>query len=377
MSVVLAVNAGSSSLKMALHERSAEAKRLASGVLKLPEGQRLVDLVEPLLTQLLAQAGGISPSQIEAIGHRIVHGGESLSASVIFDAATERELEVCSMLAPLHNPPALEALRALAAQLPGLPQACVFDTAYYSTLPESEVVLPLPYSWYAEWRIRRFGFHGISHAHMATRAAALCPPGEQKGFRVISLHLGAGCSATASLDGKAAATTMGYTPMDGLMMATRPGALDPGVLIAVLKQRRLTVEQLENELLHGSGLKGVSGSSGDYRMLDEAAAGGDSRAALALTLFSNRVREQIGAFYARLGGAEAIVFSGGIGENSAKLRAEVCCGLESMGIKLDSQANAAAQGEYKVSLPHSTPTVLVVPADEERFVAKETIALCR
>ena len=362
MSVVLAVNAGSSSLKLALVEGE---QQLTSAAAKLAEGSSVPELVEPLLREVTAQIG---LDKVSAIGHRIVHGG-ALKHSVRFDAASEQALEAASALAPLHNPPALAVLRKLKSLLPNRPHVCVFDTTFFATLDESAWLLPVPYEWFSQWGIRRFGFHGISHEHMANRAMALCAA---RPLRVISLHLGSGCSATASIDGTAVATTMGYTPMDGLVMGTRSGSLDPGVLIALLKEKRVDLMALEDALLHRSGLKGISGVSGDFQAVQKAAAAGDNRSLLAIKIFGTSVRQQIGAYLAQLGGADALVFSGGIGEHSAALRAEVCRGLESLGVSIDERANTEARGECQISGPRARCTILVVPASEELSVARET-----
>ncbi len=371
MKQVLAVNAGSSSLKIGIFT-GADLQPLAVESAKCSESGTVVDLVEPLLAQLLVKSG-LALEDIEAVGHRIVHGG-ALCATSLFDAETAAKLDAAAALAPLHNPPALKVLRELSARMPGRPQVCVFDTTFFSALQPSEKVLPLPYEWFADWGIRRFGFHGISHAHMAERAAALCPP-HSGSLTVISFHLGSGCSATATVNGTAVATTMGYTPMDGLVMGTRPGALDPGVLVALLREGRLSLEQLEDALLHRSGLRGVSGTTSDYRTLTKQASEGDERAALALAMFTNSAREQLGAYLARLGGADAIVFSGGIGEHSAAARAAICGGLEPLGVQLDPNANEIGTGEFSFSPAGARPRLLVVPAEEERFVAKETVSL--
>jgi acetate kinase len=275
-----------------------------------------------------------------------------------------------SELAPLHNPPALETIEAARRAFPDVPHVAVFDTAYFAALPPRAFVYPLPWEWFERWRIRRFGFHGISHEDCARRAARMLAR-EEADLRVVSAHLGNGCSATASLGGRAVATTMGFTPLEGLMMGTRPGSVDPGILVEALR-RGLSAEELDDVLQHRSGLLGVSGISSDFRKVDEAARSGNERAALALEIYADRARSAVAGLAATLGGLDALVFTGGVGENSVSLRAEVCRGLECLGIRLDPGKNESCQPDADIAAVDSAARVLVVAAREELAIARET-----
>jgi acetate kinase len=279
------------------------------------------------------------------------------------DAAVKAEINRLTELAPLHNPEALEAIAAVEATLPGVPQVAVFDTNFYAALTPAHHVYPVPYAWYEEWGVRRFGFHGISHAYCATRAAEMLDRGQDRGndrgqdrvdagrdgLRLVTCHLGNGCSATASRGGVAIATTIGFTPMDGLMMGTRAGALDPGILTYVQRRRGLTTADLDEALNHEAGLKGVSGVSSDYRQVEAAAAQGNERARLALAIYANRVREAVGSLAVTLGGIDALVFTAGVGEHAAALRAAVCDGLACLGLRLHPRKNLACAPDADIT----------------------------
>lgn len=357
---ILVLNAGSSTLKFGLFESGAAEAAAAKTV----EGTDL----RTSLRQALAAARG---RRIEAVGHRVVHGGTAFRRSVRIDEAVRSTLERLCELAPLHNPPALQGIAAAAEALPGIPQVAVFDTAFYADLPPMAYVYPIPYEWFTDWGIRRFGFHGISHAWCAQRTAELL--GEGAGAqRFITCHLGNGASATASRGGIAIATTMGYTPMEGLMMGTRCGSIDPGILPAVERERGLTAEQLEEILNHRSGLLGVSGVSSDFRQVEAAERAGNARARLALEIYADRVRSAVGALAVTLGGVDALVFTAGIGENAARLRASICEGLECLGLRLDPASNAACRPDADVSSADSAAPILVLHAREELMIARET-----
>ena len=273
-----------------------------------------------------------------------------------------------SSLAPLHNPPALAAIRRTRELLPNVPHVAVFDTAFFGKLPPRSHVYPLPYEWHSDWGVRRFGFHGISHAYCAERAGQLLGGGRDR--RVVVCHLGQGCSASAVHGGRALATTMGFTPMEGLMMASRSGSVDPGILIHALR-RGVGVEDLDLALNRRSGLLGVSGLSSDYREVEAAANGGNERARLALDMYADRVRETVGALATTLGGLDALVFTAGVGENSAPLRAAVCERLEFFGLRLDSDANDAAAPDCDVAHAESPGRILVIRTQENRMIARE------
>jgi acetate kinase len=254
--------------------------------------------------------------------------------------------------------------------LPGIPQVAVFDTAYYCHMPEKSFIYPLPYEWYEEWGIRRFGFHGISHAYCAERAAEMTGDNSTE-LRIVSCHLGNGCSATATWNSAAVATTMGFTPMEGLMMGTRSGSIDPGILLYLQQSGRLSTEELDHALNHQSGLLGVSGISSDFRQVERASMKGDERARLALDIFADRVRGAIGALAVNMSGIDVLVFTGGIGENSSSLRTMVCKGMECLGLRLDSERNNKCQPDCDIADKGSSVRILVVHTNEELLIARE------
>jgi len=390
---ILVINAGSSSLKFGLFAPDA-ADASASGLIDWTADPRRADLVLKsaagevryqldvadhhgpvlhavrLLTQRDLLPAGPS-SRVAAVGHRVVHGGTLFRESILIDRNVKERVAQLAELAPLHNPPALEAIEAAVTALPGVPQVAVFDTAYFSGLPPSAYVYPLPYAWHTDWGVRRFGFHGISHAYCASRAAALLNR-DLAGVRLVICHLGNGCSATAVGGGVPVATSMGFTPMDGLMMGSRPGSVDPGILLYVQRQRGLTAEQLDDALNHGSGLLGVSGISSDFRRVEEAARQGHDRARLALEIYAGRVRATVGALAVTLGGLDALVFTAGVGEHSASLRSAACRGLDCLGLHVDGQANANCRPDADIATPGSSARILVIQTREELMIARET-----
>jgi acetate kinase len=312
---------------------------------------------------------GASPA-ITLVGHRVVHGGSRFRDSVRIDRDVKAGIAELIELAPLHNPPALQAIEAAEQALPAATHVAVFDTAFFADLPPRAFVYPLPYAWYTDWGIRRFGFHGISHAYCAGRAAELLGRAGGAG-RLVICHLGNGCSATAVRDGKAVATSMGFTPLEGLMMGTRTGSVDPGILVYVQRRRGLPADQVDQVLNHESGLRGVSGVSSDYRQVEAAAQAGQERARLALEIYADRVRATVGALAAGLGGVDALVFTAGVGENSASLRAAACQGLECLGLRLDPQRNAACRPDMDIATAESPGRILVVQTREELMIARE------
>jgi acetate kinase len=321
--------------------------------------------------QLLRQAGLVTAEgTLAGVGHRVVHGGAAFRGSIRIDAAVKADLARLAELAPLHNPPALKGIEAAEAALPGAPQVAVFDTAFHATLPPDAYLYPLPYSWYEDWGIRRFGFHGISFAYCAGRAAEMLGR-DPAALRLVLCHLGNGCSATAVRGGASVATTMGFTPLEGLMMGTRSGSVDPEILVYVQRQRGLTVDQVDDALNHHSGLLGVSGLASDFREVEQAADQGNERARLALAIYANRVRAAIGALAVTLGGVDALVFTAGVGENSASLRAAACEGLECLGIHVDPAKNKACQPDADIAGPASASRVLVIHTREELLIARE------
>jgi acetate kinase len=311
------------------------------------------------------------PGDIAAVGHRVVHGGEEYRASVRIDDAVLAAIERLADLAPLHNPPAVQGIRAAQQALPATPQVAVFDTAFHATLPPAAYVYPLPYGWYTDWGVRRYGFHGISHAYVADRAAALLAR-PLADLRLVTCHLGNGCSLAAVAGGRSVDTTMGFTPLDGVMMGTRPGALDPGILVHVQRQQGVSVAALDQALTHESGLLGVSGVSSDMRTLLAAADAGHAQARLAVDIFVARVRAGVAAMTASLGGLDALVFTAGIGEHAAPIRAGVCAGLGFMGVTLDAARNATAEPDVDVAPDGAAVRVLVIHTQEDRMIARET-----
>ncbi len=363
--MILVFNAGSSTLKHALFDDEAGAE-IASGVLEVspePGGHRAA--AREILRSIREQASG---SPIRAVGHRVVHGGDFFRESARIDRAMLTALARVSELAPLHNPPALAVIEAARDDLPSVPQVAAFDTAFFNGLPARARIYPVPWQWTSEWGIHRFGFHGLSHSYCAERAREIASPRPR---RLVTCHLGNGCSAAAVVDGSPVATTMGFTPMEGLMMGRRSGSLDPGILLWVARRRGVAPETLDDILNHRSGLLGVSGVSSDFREVEAAAAGGHDRARLALEIYADRVRSSIGGLAASMGGIDALVFSAGVGEHSASLRAAACEGLAFLGLRLDAAANAACRPDADVAEPGSPARILVIHTREELVVARE------
>ena len=323
------------------------------------------------LERLTAQAG----LQVDATAHRIVHGGARLFGPVLLDDATMKELERATAFAPLHNPPALAAIRAVRERLPGVPAVVLADTAFHRDLPDYARNYALPRELVRRHQIRRFGFHGIGHAWMMERYAELTGS-EPAALNLITLHLGAGCSATAVRRGKSVDTSMGLTPLEGLMMATRSGDLDPAIVSFLCEQEKITPAEVESLLNHQSGLLGVSGVSRDIRDVAAAAHQGNSDAALAIEMFCYRVRKYIGQYLAVEGNTEAIIFGGGIGEHADQIRARICEGLEYLGIAFDSERNRTANGrESRFSSDDSKVKLYVIPLDEELYIARAAARL--
>lgn len=385
---ILVLNAGSSSLKFALFAKEA-AEPSVRGIIDWKGDQQTTLTVEPAGTSkqhkqveaadylagvklILAtlEEGGYLKEPVTAVGHRVVHGGVEFRGSVRIDAKVKETIQRLSEQAPLHNPPALETIRAAEQALPDVPHVAVFDTAFHATLEPSAYLYAVPFAWYEQWGIRRFGFHGISHEYCSRRAAEMLER-DAKDLRLVICHLGNGCSATAVKGGKSIATTMGFTPLEGLMMGTRSGSVDPGVLLSLLNQGKLTAEQLDQMLNHESGLLGISGVSSDFRSVQQAADQGHNRAQLALRMYANRVRTAVGALAVHMGGLDALVFTAGVGENSASLRAAVCPGLECLGLRLDSDKNNRCQPDKDIAQEGSEGRILVIRTREELLIAQE------
>ena len=386
---VLLLNAGSSSLKCTLMESEDRAvvarasadwagsatryERSGPGDERVSEQMSFRGHGAAVLRVLddLAVSFGSRSALCAAVGHRMVHGGE-FSAPVRITSTVRSRISELAELAPLHNPPGLESLAAAESALPDVPHVAVFDTAFHATLPPAARTYPLPQTWTEEWGIRRFGFHGLNHAYCTSRAAEML--GRQVDeLRVVVCHLGHGCSATAVLRGCSIDTTMGFTPLDGLMMATRSGAVDPGILTHVQLRHGLSAKQIDEALNHRSGLLGVSGISADMREVLAATRAGDERARLAVDVYAHRVRQAIGALSVTLGGVDVLVFSAGVGENSAEVRAASCRGLDCLGLYLDADANRRCRPDADVARQGATSRILVIAAREDLAMLSEVV----
>lgn len=365
---ILVLNAGSSSLKFDLFETTPETIAAdADRVLAKGQAER-VDGMADALRSVFAQIGSVT---VDAVGHRIVHGGDRYHQSVVIDAEVEKQIDALSILAPLHNPHNLEAVRAARAHLPGVPQVAVFDTAFHHTLPPRAYVYGLPYEYLTEKKIRRYGFHGISHRYVSWRFAQL--HGKQRAdYRMITCHLGNGCSMCAIEHGRSIDTSMGFTPLEGLIMGARSGDVDAGAVLHLITNQSETPDHLRQVLNSQSGLKGLSGVSNDMRDVLREAHAGNERAALAVDAFCYRARKYIGTYLAAMNGADVLIFTGGIGENAPRIRARICEGLSNLGIAIDAQANEHESGEAR-EVGSSTIPVWVVPTDEELLIARDTL----
>ena len=365
---ILVLNAGSSSLKMGLFADDGRTPLADSTLDWTPDAPGAV--VQGLDRML----GTVDRGRIKGVGHRVVHGGTRFQRSVRIDAAVLAAIHDLTPLAPLHNPVALAVIAAISTRWPDMPQVAAFDTAFHSTLAPAAFLYAVPYAWYTDWGVRRFGFHGLSHAYCAGRAAELLarPAAD---LRLVTAHLGSGCSLAAIAGGRSVATTMGFTPLEGLMMGTRSGSLDPGLLLYLLGQGRLDVAALDHALNHEAGLQGVSALSSDMRVLLKAQAAGHVQAGLALDLYTARIREGIAAMTAALGGLDALVFTAGVGEHAAAIRTAVVESLGWMGLRLDGTANQAATPDMDIATPDSPVRILVIQTHEEAVVAADTARL--
>ena len=317
-----------------------------------------------------------SMDEIAAVGHRVVHGGEKFTSSIIITQEVKDALEACSELAPLHNPPNLMGINACEQILPNVPMVAVFDTAFHQTMPKASYIYALPYEFYEKYGIRRYGFHGTSHKFVSDRAAKMLgkPLSELK---LVSCHLGNGASVTAIDGGKSLDTTMGFTPLEGLVMGTRCGDIDPAIVTYIMEKEKLNIDQLNDLVNKKSGVLGISGVSSDFRDIEGAAEEGNERAQLALDVYYQKVKRYIGAFAAEMGGIDAVLFTAGLGENSALARKEICSGLEFLGIKIDDARNNVRGKETDVTTDDSTTKVLLIPTNEELTIARDTVALVK
>lgn len=370
---LLILNAGSSTLKVSLTdangERVADWREGGSHVTDIASAADYRPAVHAVVAEVRAFIESSPRQSLEAVVHRVVFGGAQFREPVVIDADVRAQLVEGAQLAPLHNPPSLAVIDAARAALPHVPHVAVFDTAFHATLAPEAFMYPLPLEWSERWVLRRFGFHGPSHAYCAERAAVMLGRREV-GFKVIVAHLGNGASITAISDGKSVDTTMGFTPVEGLMMGTRSGSVDPGLLLHLLLRCGVGADALEQAINRKSGLLGVSGVSADMREVIQAVDQGNERADLAYRMFVHRARASIGALAVTLGRVDALVFTAGIGEHSPRVRAAICDGLECLGLELDQERNAAAQYDAVVSTPKSAGAILVIATREDVMLAR-------
>ena len=393
---ILVLNCGSSSIKYKLFEMESKKVMAQGGIEKigLPDSFLLVKLpngekvkfekpmpehtvgIELILEKLVdPQIGCIKDlKEINAVGHRVVHGGEKFNKSVLITPEVKEMIIKCVELAPLHNPANLKGIDAIEKILPGVPQVAVFDTAFHQSMPDYAYMYALPYELYEKYAIRRYGFHGKSHRYVSARVCEYLGV-DPKGKKIVTAHIGGGGSCTAVMDGKSVDTSMGLTPVEGLVMGTRAGDLDLGAATFIMDKEHLSTAEFNNLVNKKSGLLGVSGVSSDCRDIEAAIKEGNKRADLARKMFIYRVKKYIGAYAAAMNGLDILVFTAGIGENDPYIRAEVMKGLSFLGIELDEEANNVRGEERIISKPGSKVTVVLVPTDEELMIAMDTEAL--
>ena len=391
---ILVLNCGSSSIKYKLFDMTTKEVMAQGGIekiglpgsflkLTLPNGEKKVlekDIPEHttgidfILNTLVSEEYGAIKSleEINAVGHRMVHGGEKFAKSVLIDQEVLDTFIACSDLAPLHNPANLKGVNAVTAILPNVPQVGVFDTAFHQTMPDYAYMYAVPYELYKKYGVRRYGFHGTSHRYVSKRACEyLGLPVE--GTKIITCHVGNGGSITAVKDGKSVDTSMGLTPLEGLMMGTRSGDIDGGAVTYIMEKEGLDATGISNLLNKKSGVLGIFEKSSDMRDLESAAAAGEPRAVLAENMYFYRIKKYIGAYAAAMGGVDVIVFTGGVGENQANARSGACEGLEYMGVKVDLEKNKTRGVEAIISADDSKVKVVVIPTDEELMIASDTM----
>ena len=394
---ILVLNCGSSSIKYALYNMDDKSVMTSGGAervgldgafvkVKLPNGEKKqimhdipehtegVKFIFSLLTD--PEIGVIKDlKEIDAVGHRMVHGGEKFNKSVLLTDEVLKAFEACIDLAPLHNPANLKGVKAVSELMPGLPQVGVFDTAFHQTMPAHSYLYAIPYELYEKYGVRRYGFHGTSHRYVSQRVCEFLGvnPADKK---IITCHIGNGGSGAAVDGGKCVDTSMGLTPLEGLMMGTRSGDIDGGAITFLEKKLGLDADGMSNLLNKKSGVLGISGISSDMREIDTAVEQGNERAKIALDMYNYRIKKYVGAYAAAMGGCDIIVFTAGVGENQYSMREQVCAGMEYMGVKLDVEKNKTVRGEEAIiSTPDSKVTVCVIPTDEELMIATDTMNL--
>ncbi|MGM9547525.1 MAG: acetate/propionate family kinase [Oscillospiraceae bacterium] len=391
---ILVINAGSSSLKYQLIDMENESL-LAKGLCERigidgrlthkPQNGKPVfeadvpfpthkEAIEAVLEKLTSKEYGVveTMAEIGAVGHRVLHGGIEFTESCVVDDACEAAIKKCFPLGPLHNPANLMGIKACQAAMPGVPQVAVFDTSFGMSMTPEAYIYAIPYEYYENDSIRRYGFHGTSHRFVSARA---CEIMGKKGTRVINCHLGNGSSVSASIDGKCVDTSMGLTPLEGLPMGTRSGNLDPAILQFIMNKYGYTADEMLNILNKKSGVLGISGVGSDFRDLEKAAKEGNERAQLALDKFAYEVRKYIGSYAAAMGGVDIITFTAGLGENGPDMRESICRGLEFLGVRVDHEKNQVRGKETDISAADSTVKVYVIPTNEELMIARDTLAL--
>ena len=394
---VLVINCGSSSLKYQLFDMTDETV-LAKGLIErigmdgsilthcpgeLDKIEIAADIpnhavaLQMVMAALISEKHGVikSMDEISAIGHRVVHGAEKFASSVLITSEVMRALEECVEMAPLHNPPNIVGINACKELMPKVPQVGVFDTAFHQTMPKAAFLYGLPYEAYTKYGIRRYGFHGTSHKYVSQRCGDLMGK-HASDLRIITCHLGNGASIAAVKYGRSIMTSMGFTPLEGLIMGTRCGDIDPAIPVYMMKKTGMTLEEVDNIMNKKSGVLGISGVSSDFRDIEKAAKEGNERAQLALDMFSGEVRKYIGAYVAIMGGVDAIVFTAGLGENSIEMRDMICNGLEYLGTRIDEVRNNVRGKAQEISVEGSKVKIFVIPTNEELVIARDTRDIC-
>lgn len=395
---VFVVNCGSSSLKYQLidmYDESLMAKGLVERIgiegsmlthqtvgmdkitihADIPDHKVAVQLV---IEQLCHPEYGCikDMNQIDAVGHRVVHGGERFADSVLITSDVLKGIKACCEIAPLHNPPNMIGIEACMEVMRDKPQVAVFDTAFHQTMPRVAYVYGLPYELYQKYGLRRYGFHGTSHKYVAQRAASLMDE-HMSDLRIISCHLGNGASISAIKYGKSIDTSMGFTPLEGLIMGTRSGEIDPAIIPFIMEKENMTANEVLDYLNKRSGILGISGLSSDFRDLESAAEAGDERSQLAIDIFAYKVKKYIGGYVAAMGGLDALVFTAGLGENSPFMRDKICNGLEYLGTRVDPERNKCRGIEREISVKRARVKIFVIPTNEELMIARDTYNICR
>jgi acetate kinase len=393
--LILVLNCGSSSIKYQLFDMSDGSEVLAKGLLERigltdgilthkPAGKDpykvILDIPDHTVGINMVMEALVNPEhgvikdirEIKAVGHRVVQGGENFKESVLIDSAVKRDIEKCSELAPLHNPANLKGILSCEKLLPGIPQVAVFDTSFHQTMPDYAFMYAIPYEYYEKYGIRKYGFHGTSHRFVAEKACRLLNM-DYSNTKIITCHLGNGASITAIEHGKSIDTSMGFTPVDGLIMGTRTGEVDPGVLLYLADKEELSVGGVSNLINKKSGVFGISQLSSDMRDLEAAAGEGNPKAILALNMYAYKIKKFIGAYVAAMNGLDLLVFTAGVGENDCNARKMICTGMEFLGIEIDDDINRATKGrDQLISTPSSKAKVIVVTTDEEFVIASDT-----